>query len=239
MANHNTQPAPAFAPLHVFFSNISKHGCSPGSAGTFASTKCTPSRGFTSPCVAHGPPPNCAACSWGFTLLPHQSTARHRAQKLPTLPSMVYQILVVIETFSFFPINGFGVQIFCAIPCECFHSFSFSAATFRRSAFLAPYHCAALSPLSLFLCPLSVKMVLYPQWLHSFSLPKFTSLCTMYLPSSLAPVMQIVALLLRQYPRYSKWFDVDLAVLQGQEKLRVPILLHHLNSSSPQNLLFN
>ena len=44
--------------------------------GFMASTKCTPSRGTTSPCV-YMYPSDLAACSWRFTLPPHQSAARH------------------------------------------------------------------------------------------------------------------------------------------------------------------
>ena len=70
--------------------------------GHMTSTKCSPSRELLLP-MWHTDPSYPAACSWGFTLFPHQSTARHWAPAFLTLCSTVYRILVVLKPSPFFP----------------------------------------------------------------------------------------------------------------------------------------
>lgn len=50
-----------------------------------------------------------------------------------------------------------------------------------------------------------------------------------HLSCSLPPIVQIIFLIIGQCLSCSKWFDVGLARLEGQGKLRVPLLLPHLN----------
>ena len=93
-------------------------------------------------------------------------TTRHWVPKLQTLCSTVYRKLVVLKPSPFSPINGFGEQISCPIPCKCFYSF-FSPATFGGgSAFLVQPQCTVLSFL---LCLLSMKWLptLMAPWLFS------------------------------------------------------------------------
>ena len=72
---------------------------------------------------------------------------------------------------------------------------------------------------------------------HGFSLPQFASLnlaSATFSPSNWAdyflnPQMNFLC---------SKWLDVDLAVFEGWDKLRVPLLLHHLNYTCLCFILF-
>ena len=169
-----------------------------------------------------------AACSWGFALLPHQSTTRHWVLKIQTLCSTVYRILVVLKTSPFLPINGFWEQISCPVPCKCFHSFSlFVSSYFQRSTFLAWSWWDALS-LFLFLCLLSAKTAPYP-------LQLFSSTVRLSAPHTCRILFLKLCRLLceswDQFPRCWKWLGADLAAIQRRDKLRISTLLPHLNSS--------
>ena len=138
--------------------------------GCMASTKCPPSRGTTSPHVAHRP---LGPHSLLLGIHPsHQSTARYWALEFPTLCSPVYRVLMVLKPSLFSPSMGrflFGEQISCSVPYGCFHSFSQAA---FRGVFFLFFPSAPHSP------PVSLASLPPKQLLtaHGFSLPHFTSL---------------------------------------------------------------
>ena len=142
MANHNTQLAEDFTALWHFPPNTSKCGCSPGSAGTFACGDAVwplwnaLQAGEPLRPEWHMDPSDWSACSWGFALLPHQRTTRHWALNVQALCSTVYRILVVLKPSPVFPSMVLGEQICCSVSWECFHSLSFSPATFGGVLFL-------------------------------------------------------------------------------------------------------
>ena len=107
MANHNTQSPPGLAMLWHLCFNTSKYGCSLGSTGTFPCEEPLWSlpnalhAGESLLPMSHMEPSDSAAYSWGFTLLPYQSTSRHSASNLQTLCCIVYRILVVLKLSPF------------------------------------------------------------------------------------------------------------------------------------------
>ena len=134
-------------------------------AGLVASTKCTPSRGITSPGVAHGPLRSLCLLLRIYILI---SSPEHQALSFGTLDSGPHCLYNPdgIETLSFLPVSGFGEQISCSVPCKCFHSFSlFLSSYLQGSVFPALFSCAAHSPFSVF----SLQKQ-FPT-LHGFSLP--------------------------------------------------------------------
>lgn len=89
------------------------------------------------------------------------------------------------------------------------------------SASHAQNHCAAL-PL------ISIQRVPTPLQHLNSSLPN-SPLHITYPPFSFPQIMRLFWIL-RWFPRCSKLFDADLAVFQGPDKSRVPLLLKHLKS---------
>ena len=122
----HTQPVPGFIAFWHLCPNTSKRGCSLGSAGTFAYGETIwplPSAlqaGEPLLPMWHMDSSDPAACSWGFALLPHQSTARHRAPKLQSCYSFVYRILVVLKPSSFFPSVVLGDKFLVQHPASVF-----------------------------------------------------------------------------------------------------------------------
>lgn len=91
MTNHNAEPPPGFNTLWCLCLNNSKCGCSWGSAGTFAWGEAiwplpnVLQVGEPLLPVWHTDPSDPAACSCGFALFPHQSTASHGAPEFLSL----------------------------------------------------------------------------------------------------------------------------------------------------------
>ena len=73
-----------------------------------------------------------------------------------------------LNTLSFLPMKGLGEQISYSVPCEYFHSFFFSLATFRGVLFL--HNPDVLHSPPFFFSSLSAKIAPYLPWLRSFSL---------------------------------------------------------------------
>ncbi|XP_049506125.1 uncharacterized protein LOC125936195 [Panthera uncia] len=178
-------------------SQYQQTGCSLGSTGTFACGEgiwpllnALQAEELLLP-VWHMDPSDPTACFWGFTLFPHQSTTRHRAPDFLTLLSTVYRILVVLRPSPFSLPVVLGNRFLIQSPASVFTLFlSFSAANFGKLFFLY-FPDVPHSPLSLsFLC-------------YNSSLPLVASLshnsllCTAYLLSFVAQVIQIVVLILR------------------------------------------
>ena len=144
MANHNTQSPPGLAMFWHLCFNTSKYGCSLGSTGTFPCEEPLWSlpnalhAGESLLPMSHMEPSDSAAYSWGFTLLPYQSTSRHSASNLQTLCCIVYRILVVLKLSPFSLSVVLGNRFLIQSPESVFTlTLSFSPATFRGSDFLA------------------------------------------------------------------------------------------------------
>ena len=151
--------------------------------GHMASTRCSQSRGTTSPLVAYRP---LRPCYLLLGIHPASSPEHHQALSSETSDSIVYRILVVLTPSLFFPISGFGEKSSCSVPYECFHSFSQCLPTFFQGGVFLHDWCTTLSPF-LFLSLSSVCKKKLPTF-HGFSLPS-SPLYTTYLPSSVAQVM--------------------------------------------------
>ena len=141
MANHNTQLAPGVIAIWCLCPDVSKGGCSPGSAGTFACGEVLwplPNAlqvGELFLPVWYMDPSDPAACFSGFALLRYQAT--------PALCSRTSDSALHclenpggIETLFFLSVSGLGEQMSCSEPCECFHLF-FLSSYFQGSSFLA------------------------------------------------------------------------------------------------------
>ena len=103
-----------------------------------APTKCSSGRGATSPRVAHGPlEPLSLHLGIHLNFSPEHRQALSSKTSDPALHRL--QNPGGLETLSFPPTSGFGEQISCSVPCECFHSSSlFLSSYFWESALLAP-----------------------------------------------------------------------------------------------------
>ena len=177
LANNSTQPAPAFATLWHPGPQYQQTWLLSGVhwdlclwRGHMASPKCTPNRGTTSPCVAHGSLRLCCLllgiCP---TSLPQHCQALSSRISDSVLPCL--QSSNGVEKLSFLPIIAFEEQISCSVPCECFH-FLFLSSYFQWKCFSCAHSMcrAPHTPFSV----LSLQKRL--STLCGFSLPQCTSL---------------------------------------------------------------
>ena len=177
MAKHNTQPGRfhrIFVPIPANVAVLRGLLGPLPVGGLTASTGCLPSGGTASP-VWPVDASDLAACSWGFAL-PTRAPPGIELWSFRLLCSPVYRVLMVLK-----PSPPFSLS--CSVACGRFHSLSFSVGAVLScggSAF------PALSPLSLFSLHKNSSLP------STASLSPSSPLCTTYLPSSVAQVMQIV-----------------------------------------------
>lgn len=93
-------------------------------------------------------------------------------------------------------------------PCGYFHSSFFSPAAFRRGYF------SCILPSCL--CPLSSSKNSLLR--STASLSPSSPLCAAYLLSSVVQVCRLLCYSSSQFSHYARWFSIDLALFQGQEK---------------------
>ena len=135
---------------------------------------------------------------------------------------------MALKPSSFSPSLVLGNRFFCPVPCECFHSLFFFPATFRNSTLLVQSLSTVFSPF------LSLSSVHKDRFLPTVALQLFSPPVHLSTPYTCQVLWLILCRLLRssadQFPRCSEWLDTDPPAFQGRDKLRVPILLCHLNS---------
>lgn len=110
MVTCTTHPATRFPALsHCLCSYTGGNGSSMAPAGSFTQEeavlplpKALQAEDLHLP-MPHKGSSDCEACSRGFTMLPHQSTARHWVPKFQTLCSTFYGKLVVLKLSPFSP----------------------------------------------------------------------------------------------------------------------------------------